>query len=205
MIVIVDYDAGNLLSIQNMLRRLGSDGCISNDPAVIKNATKLILPGVGHFDHGMRQLKVSGLIEVLEQKVLRENTPILGICLGAQLMAQSSEEGLLPGLGWFDMQVKRFDESCLRVHKLKIPHMGWREIQIQREHPLFAGLQSDARFYFVHSYHFALKNQAEVIATARHGYEFAVAFGRDNIAGMQFHPEKSHRYGMQLLSNFIKW
>jgi glutamine amidotransferase len=205
MIVIVDYDAGNLASIQNMLRRLGSDGTISSDPAVVGAAAKLILPGVGHFDHGMTRLRQSGLVDVLNQRVMRENTPILGICLGAQLMAEASEEGSSAGLGWFAMRVRRFDETRMGDPRLKIPHMGWNDVHARGDHPLFRGLRDEARFYFVHSYHFELRDPGEVLATATHGYEFPAAFGRDKIAGVQFHPEKSHQFGKQLLANFVGW
>ncbi|MCG2462598.1 imidazole glycerol phosphate synthase subunit HisH [Flavobacteriaceae bacterium F89] len=205
MVVIVDYKAGNLISIQKMLKKAGvGEALISGNPRDIEKATKLILPGVGHFDYGMIQLQESGLIEVLNKKVLEEKIPILGICLGAQLLTRGSEEGSQKGLGWIDADTVKFDKSKLG-QKLKIPHMGWSEVRFNKEVPLFKDMPLESRFYFVHSYHLVCDRLEDVAVTSKHGYKFTAGLIKDNILGMQFHPEKSHKFGMQLLQNFIKY
>jgi imidazole glycerol-phosphate synthase subunit HisH len=203
MIVIVDYGAGNLVSIRNMLRRLGHDCTISGKAEEIMKAERLILPGVGHFDYGMGQLRNSGLVDVLRRRVLDEGTALLGICLGAQLLTKRSDEGDEPGLGWFDAETVAFDSARL-TSRLRIPHMGWADVKTERETRLFADLPAQPRFYFVHKYHMTCRNPADAIVTARHGYRFVAGIERGNIAGVQFHPEKSHKFGMQLLDNFVK-
>jgi glutamine amidotransferase len=200
MLAIINYGLGNLTSIRNMCRRIGVEAEITNDPAVIGNAGKLILPGVGHFRKGMENLHESGLKGLLDRLVLEEKRPILGICLGAQLMTGHSEEGDTEGLGWVDADTIRFRDADLKG--LKVPHMGWREIAITADTPLWTGLPAEPRFYFVHSYHFRFRQPSEVTATALYGYEFACAFRKDNIFGTQFHPEKSHQFGMKVLENF---
>ncbi len=200
MLAIINYGLGNLTSIRNMCRRIGVDAEITADPAVIGSADRLILPGVGHFRKGMENLHGSGLKLLLDRLVLEEKRPILGICLGAQLMTGHSEEGDTDGLGWVDADTVRFRNGG--VAGLKVPHMGWREIKITAENPLLAGLPGEPRFYFVHSYHFEFRQPAEVTATALYGYEFACAFRKNNIYGTQFHPEKSHKFGMKVLENF---
>lgn len=199
-VVIIDYGLGNLLSVKNMFKKIGVDATISSDFSVIKDAPKLLLPGVGAFDYGMQKIKDSGLQEVLNQKVLIDKTPILGICLGLQIMTKSSEEGVLPGLGWFNAVTKKFrlDDSSL-----KVPHMGWNEISIKKQSKLLDGMYDDARFYFVHSYHLDSQDASDVLLTARYGYDFVCGLEKENIIGVQFHPEKSHKFGMKLLSNFI--
>ena len=196
MITIIDYGAGNIKSIQNMLKKIGVKSLISSDPIEIANAAKLILPGVGHFDFGMRNLKKSGLVEVLETSVLENNIPILGICLGAQLLGNSSEEGVE-----IDMDVVKFDVEKIE-NQFKIPHMGWNEIEVIQSSGLLTNLEQEARFYFVHTFHMKSRNLEDVLATSNYGYNFTSAVKRGNIYGVQFHPEKSHKYGMQLLSNF---
>jgi glutamine amidotransferase len=198
MITIVDYGLGNLGSIQNMLRRIGADSVITRDVGEIARATKLILPGVGAFDAGMRNLQEFGLLEVLNQKVRQEKIPVLGICLGMQLMTASSEEGVLPGLGWVGATARRFSPAASR----KVPHMGWRVVETRQDCPLVAGLGAEARFYFVHSYFVACINRADVLLAADYGGAFDAAFASGNVMGVQFHPEKSHRFGMRLLGNF---
>jgi glutamine amidotransferase len=202
MIVIIDYDVGNLSSIQNMLRRVGAEAAISRDPETIQRATKLILPGVGAFDHGVTKLRDRGLVEVLNQRVLRDRVPILGICLGAQIFTEKSEEGKLPGLGWFDAVTVRF--ALPPNSNLKVPHMGWSDVTPCKPSRLFAGIEKDARFYFVHSYHFSAGTDSDVLAEASHGSMFHAALEKENIFAVQFHPEKSHRYGMRLLKNFVE-
>jgi glutamine amidotransferase len=200
MLAIINYGLGNLTSIRNMCKRIGVEAEISGDPEVIESASRLILPGVGHFKRGMENLHQSGLKRLLDRLVLEEQKPILGICLGAQLMTAHSEEGDTDGLGWVDADTIRFREAGL--NGLKVPHMGWREIGIIAEGPLWKDLPAEPRFYFVHSYHFQFRHPSEVTATARYGYDFACAFRKDNIFGTQFHPEKSHKFGMRVLENF---
>lgn len=202
MITIINYNAGNIKSIQNMLKRIGAKSCISSDATEIEQAEKLILPGVGHFDYGMRNLQESGLIEVLNKKIVTDKVPLLGICLGAQLLGNKSEEGIIPGLGWIDMQVVKFDENKLPKN-LKIPHMSWNEIIIKKQSELLAGLNNESRFYFVHSYHMKCNDENDILTNTNYGYEFTSAVEKDNIYGVQFHPEKSHKFGMRLLENFV--
>lgn len=202
-LTIINYGAGNLLSVKNMLKKAGAmDVLIADNVADIKHAKKLILPGVGHFDYGMQKLKESGLIPVLEQKVVKEKTPILGICLGAQLMTQSSEEGNVRGLGWVQGKTVAFDKTLL-PEGYKIPHMGWNDVFENKESPLFYAIPEQPRFYFVHSYHLKMENKQDVWLTANYGYDFCAAYQTENIYACQFHPEKSHKFGLQLMKNFI--
>ena len=200
MIAIINYGLGNLTSILNMHRRLGIDAIITNKEEEIRTAHKLILPGVGHFNKGMENLQESGLQQLLNEEVLQKEKPILGICLGAQLMTQQSEEASVEGLCWVDAETIAFDKN--KMNGLKVPHMGWADITIKDGNPLWAGLTTNPRFYHVHAYHFKFDVEDEISATAHYGYEFACAFRKKNIYGTQFHPEKSHRFGMQLLQNF---
>ncbi len=201
MIAIVDYGLGNLRSIWNMMRRIGADAVVTSDPVHIQSADKLILPGVGAWDAGVRGLDASGLREVLDRKVLEEQTPVLGICLGMQLLCRRSEEGTLPGLGWIDADVVRFDAS-LADQGLKVPHMGWNEVDVTRPHPLFHSRADDPAYYFVHSYHARCDDTSDVLGWTTHGTRFPAAIARGNVIGAQFHPEKSHRHGMVLLRGF---
>ena len=201
MIVIVDYGIGNLGSVLNMLKKVGADAVISSDPVEIEKADKLILPGVGAFDAGMKQLHDSQLIGVLSEKALARRTPTLGICLGMQLLMGNSEEGELPGLGWIEGSNVRFRMEDDNGH-LKVPHMGWNTVLPKRHDSLFKDLDHEARFYFVHSYRVVCKNDSDVLATTHHGEDFVSALQNGNIMGTQFHPEKSHKFGMKLLSNF---
>jgi glutamine amidotransferase len=202
MIVIIDYGIGNLGSILNMMKKIGAAVKISMDEADILCAKKLILPGVGAFDEGMTKLVESGLLQALNRKVLGEECPILGICLGMQLLTKSSEEGQLPGLGWIQARTRKFRFVGEAAH-LKIPHMGWNEVKPSSNSLLFAGFDQLPRFYFVHSYHVYCDNEEDILATTLYGYEFTSAIKRGNIMGTQFHPEKSHKYGMQLFRNFV--
>lgn len=200
-IVIIDYQVGNLSSIANMLKKVGQKSIISGDINEIKSADKLILPGVGSFDYGMNKLNESGITEVLNEKALNDKIPFLGICLGAQLLTQSSEEGVLAGLGWFKAKTIKFDFSNLQT-KLKIPHMGWTEVQAPKPCPLMENLVN-SRFYFVHSFHFTTPDESEIMLQSEFGYPFVSALWKENIYAVQFHPEKSHKFGMQLMRNFI--
>lgn len=196
-IVVVDYDMGNVGSIVNMLKKIGHAAEVSSAPDVIGKADRLILPGVGSFDAGMKNIRERGLAEVLQAKVVDDRTPVLGICLGMQLLGEGSAEGEAAGLGWIPAASVKLSSESLRV-----PHMGWNELALPRPHWLFEGEPADMRFYFVHSYHVVCKDPQHRIATAHYGIELSAAIARDHILGVQFHPEKSHRFGMQLLRNF---
>jgi glutamine amidotransferase len=204
MIAIVDYSVGNLSSIQNMLKKIRTDSVITNKVQDLINADKLILPGVGHFDSGMLHLRRTGLIDILDNEVLIKKKPILGVCLGVQLLTQGSEEGKEEGLGWIKGKTVIFDKSRLSATH-KIPHMGWEDIKGFENSKLFFGMYDEPRFYFVHSYHLQLDNAVDVLAYANYGYDFAVGIEHENILGVQFHPEKSHKFGMKLLENFVKY
>ncbi len=203
MIVVVDYGMGNLGSILNMLHKVGVPGVISAEPSEIARADKLILPGVGAFDRGMQNLAERNLIPLLNDLVLEQRKPILGLCLGMQLFTRRSEEGQLPGLGWLDAETVRF-RFAGPPPVLKVPHMGWNTLQPCANHPLFRDLGDEPRFYFVHSFYVVCGNQEEVLAQTRYGGDFASVVGKQNILGVQFHPEKSHRFGMALLRNFAE-
>jgi glutamine amidotransferase len=199
-IAIVDYDMGNVASVANMLRRIRQvDVRITRDPAVIRDATKIILPGVGAFDKGMRNINEFGLRDSLDEAALGRKVPILGICLGMQLLTSSSEEGSERGLGWVDATTMRFkfDEGST----IKVPHMGWNYVSVAKPSPLFSDERS--RFYFVHGYYVKCRSNENVLATSTYGFEFACSISHENIYGVQFHPEKSHRFGMKLLEGFI--
>lgn len=201
MIAIVDYDIGNLAAVENMLHRMGVVCEITANASRIEQAEKIILPGNGAFDACMRNLRASGLIQLLEQKVFTERTPLLGICVGAQMLGQGSEEGNESGLGWMDMRVRRFPE----LPGLRVPHMGWNQVTIQKiSHPLMRDMEIESRFYFVHSYYMEPIRDEDVLLKAYYGIDFAAGLARNNIIGVQFHPEKSHRFGKQLLANFAR-
>jgi glutamine amidotransferase len=198
---IINYNLGNPKSIKNMLSYLGIDAIISDDINVLKTASRIILPGVGHFAHGMNQLNDLGFTDVIKEHALTQQKPILGICLGMQLMTNYSEEGDVDGLGLIDAQTKKFQ---LQDKSLKIPHMGWNEVSWQKESPILNSLSEKPRYYFVHSYFVECNHQNDVLGTTHYGQEFVSAFQHDNIIGLQFHPEKSHKFGMELLQNFTK-
>jgi len=201
MTTIINYNLGNPKSIKNMLSYLGIDAVISDDLNTLKSADRLILPGVGHFAHGMNQLNNLGFTDVIKEHALTQQKPILGICLGMQLMTNFSEEGDVEGLGLIDAQTKKFQ---LQDKSLKIPHMGWNEVSWQKESNILNSLSEKPRYYFVHSYFVECNNQNDVLGTSHYGQDFVSAFQHDNIIGMQFHPEKSHQFGMELLKNFTK-
>lgn len=201
MIAIIDYGMGNLGSIHNMLNRIGAPSVITSDPRTINSADKLILPGVGAFDHAMQSLGRLGLIPVLNECVLDRKVPIFGICLGMQILSRRSEEGNLPGLGWIDAETVRFSFEE-ETPALRIPHMGWNTIEVKHPSPILDDRYEDSRFYFVHSYHVRCAEEANVLAVARYGIVFHAAVIRGNIMGTQFHPEKSHKFGLKILKNF---
>jgi imidazole glycerol-phosphate synthase subunit HisH len=202
-ITIIDYGMGNLGSIANMLKKLGVQPVVAAEPAVARRATKLILPGIGAFDHGMQRLRECGFIDVLNAKVLEEKLPLLGICLGAQLITSASDEGILSGLGWLNARTVRFDFSPLNARP-KVPHMGWNTVRVLKQSPLYEGMPAESRFYFVHSYHVACEDAADRLTETTHGIPFTSSVQHENILGAQFHPEKSHRFGLQLLRNFVE-
>ena len=201
MITIIDYKTGNLGSIQNILKRIGEDSVVTSDKDEIARATKLILPGVGAFDTGMRNLSGLNLIDILNKKVIEEKIPVLGICLGMQLLSKGSEEGSLPGLGWIDASTVRFEFEDSTEYK--IPHLGWNFIRQHKTGRLFDNMYPDSRFYFVHSYFFSANDPEDVLTSTTYEIEFTSAIERGNILGVQFHPEKSHKFGMKLLKNFV--
>lgn len=201
MITIIDIGMGNLGSILNMLKYLKIKAIISSDKNDIIEAEKLLLPGVGSFDNAMNSLHKMNIISILEEKVIDEKVPILGICLGIQLFSQKSEEGNLPGLGWVDAHTVRFKFEKYS-NNLKIPHMGWNFVKPVRYNTLFKDMNNEIKFYFVHSYHVKCRNAEDILATTGYGIEFVSAIKKNNIYGTQFHPEKSHKYGMKLLQNF---
>lgn len=203
MIVIVDYGMGNLKSIQNMFKKVGVSATISASHDEIMAADKLILPGVGAFDNAMKNLNEMKLIPVLNEKVLEKKTPTLGICLGMQLLTERSEEGTLPGLGWIKGETKRFVFTGENT-KLRIPHMGWNTVEVCKESKLFVDMYEEPRFYFVHSFHVVCTDDSDSLCKTEYGYSFTSAVERGNIYGAQFHPEKSHKFGMKLLKNFAE-
>ncbi len=204
MIVVVDYGVGNLGSIVNMFKKAGVKAISSSDPLVIGRAEKLILPGIGAFDAGMQKLNERGLAPLLTELAMERKIPVLGLCLGLQLMTKGSEEGQLAGLGWFDAETVRYKFGADQAH-LKVPHMGWNTIEIRRAHPLLTELEVDSRFYFVHSFYVHCHDSESVLAETDYGGYFHSVLGKGNIMGAQFHPEKSHRYGMRLLKNFAEY
>lgn len=199
MITLVNYGLGNILAFRNIYSRLNVPVQIASNKDDLSHAKKLILPGVGAFDWAVSRLNDSGMREKLDELVLERGVPILGVCVGMQLMANSSEEGELPGLGWVPGRVQRFDESVLST-KTHLPHMGWNTVA-PKSHPLFAGIDTP-EFYFLHSYFFNTESVDNVLAETEYGSRFASAVYRDYIFGVQFHPEKSHDWGVQLLRNF---
>jgi imidazole glycerol-phosphate synthase subunit HisH len=203
MITIVDYRTGNLKSISNMLTKIGVPSTIASSADAIRAARKLIMPGIGAFDAGMSRLMESGLIPLLNDKVLVERTPLLGICLGMQLMTRASEEGVLPGLGWIEATTCRFDRAADPT--LKVPHMGWNVARPAKDSPLLRNSPGELRFYFTHSYFVRCDHAEDRLLTVRHGDTvFDAGFAHGNMMGVQFHPEKSHRFGMWFLKNFAE-
>lgn len=201
MIGVLDYGLGNVGAIVNMLRAVGAESVITSDPVEIAGCDRLILGGVGAFDVGMENMRARGLEALLNERAAR-GTPILGICLGMQLMARSSEEGATPGLGWIAADVKRI--LVPEDSGLKIPHMGWNTVRVARDNPLIPNDGEEHRFYFVHSFHAVCDDPSDILATAHHGSDLTASFSRGNLFGVQFHPEKSHRFGMDLMRRFAE-
>jgi imidazole glycerol-phosphate synthase subunit HisH len=203
MVVIIDYGMGNLRSILHKLQKMQIEGLISPRPEDIEKATHLILPGVGHFAAGMENLRRSGLIEILNRRVLQDKTPIMGICLGMQLLTEHSEEGDAAGLGWIKGRTVRFD-SGTDANRLRVPHVGWNLISKKGPCPFLVDVADDQRFYFVHSYYVSCDHEQDIAATTRYGREFVSVVHRGNIFGTQFHPEKSHRRGIEIIRRFVQ-
>jgi imidazole glycerol-phosphate synthase subunit HisH len=200
MITIVDYGVGNVRAFLNVYRRLNIDAITAGNADELRTATKVILPGVGSFDHAMEKLSASGMREVLDDLALRQRVPVLGVCVGMQMLGNGSDEGQLAGLGWIAGRVR----ALARMDRHPVPHMGWNDVRPLSNHKLFAGLDADARFYFLHSYFFQCARDEDALAVTSYGEDFACAAAAANILGVQFHPEKSHRYGARLLKNFAE-
>jgi glutamine amidotransferase len=200
--MIVDYGAGNLNSVKRSLDLLGAASSVSSDPEEIAKADKLILPGVGHFGRAMASLKQLELLDPLHQAVLVKRKPILGICLGMELMAEKSAEGNSRGLGWLDAEVVEFNIPY--KNRYKVPHMGWNRLRRTKDSRLMKNVDESSEFYFVHSYHLAIRNQADLLSETQYGISFPSAIEKENIFGVQYHPEKSHDAGIQVLKNFIE-
>ena len=201
MITLIDYGVGNIFAFQNVYKRLNIPTKIAKRKEDLANAKKLILTGVGSFDYAMAQLNASGMREKLDELVLEKKVPVIGICVGMQMMGNRSDEGKLEGLKWIDSEILKFDQNLIQ-QRTKLPHMGWNDVAPINNHPLFIGLEKEAIFYFLHSFYFKCKNETESIAISNYGISFSSAVHRENIYGIQFHHEKSHQYGEKLLHNF---
>lgn len=201
MITIIDYGVGNIKAFYNIFSKLSVNVKIAQKPEDLINASKLILPGVGHFDYAMKRFSESGMLNVVDEMVMNHNMPILGICVGMQMLAKTSEEGVMPGLGWINATVKKIDTNFL-TQTTRLPHMGWNDVSVKTKNPLLKNLEFNSRFYFLHSYYFETNIASDSIAFSNYGKEFTCVVNHKNIYGVQFHPEKSHHYGVQLLNNF---
>jgi glutamine amidotransferase len=202
-ITIVDYGLGNILAIANIYKRLDLPVTVASDAAILARAERIVLPGVGAFDWAMSRLQASGMRDTLDRLVLEDRRPVIGICVGMQMLARRSDEGTAPGLGWIDADVRLFDDARF-TGATHLPHMGWNDVVPRSGDPLFAGLEQDARFYFLHSYYFEPREPSDTLGTADYGGPFCCAVRRGNVMGVQFHPEKSHQWGIRLLKNFAE-
>lgn len=204
MICIVDYGVGNIQAFLNVFKRLGVEARRADSPEALADAVRLVLPGVGHFDHAMQRLNDSGMRDRIEELVLGSRVPVMGICVGMQMLAHGSDEGRLPGLNWVPGRVRSFVDHP-QAAALPMPHMGWNELQPLSQSGLFsAGFTEAPQFYFLHSYYFDAEDRCDVVATASYGLAFDAVISRGHIHGVQCHPEKSHRWGEQLLKNFVE-
>ncbi len=201
MIAIIDYGLGNIRAFKNVYERLNIKINIVKSAFDLKEASKIILPGVGSFDYAMNLLNKSGLREELDIQVIENKIPVIGICLGMQIMAKHSDEGNSKGLGWIDGEVKLFDPNTIK-YKTNYPHMGWNQIRPVKNNKIFKGLNNDSRFYFLHSYYFICHNEVDILSTTNYGIKYTSSLNSNNIYGIQFHPEKSHSNGIQILKNF---
>jgi glutamine amidotransferase len=203
MIAIVNYGLGNIQAFANIYKRLNIAAVVASTPDELRAGERIILPGVGAFDWALARLSESGMRETLEELVVGEHRPLLGICVGMQMLANRSEEGTLDGLGWIDGEVKKFDEAAF-TQETHLPHMGWNDVQPQRSDALFRTLESGARFYFLHSYYFVPRSSDHVLSITEYNGFYASSVRSGNVYGVQFHPEKSHQWGIQLLKNFAE-
>lgn len=202
MVVVIDYDMGNVGSVLNILKKIGAKTLSTSCPDDLLQATRIVLPGVGSFDDGMNKLKRSGYLSLLHHCVMEKKVPILGICLGMQLFTKSSAEGQESGLGWFDAQAVRF---AFEDPSHKVPHMGWNNVEISKESPFLFSHDDETRFYFVHSYHVQCNDPKDILASTTYGFKFTSAICRGNVLGTQFHPEKSHKFGVNFFKAFLNW
>jgi len=200
MITLIDYGMGNLGSLENMIKKVGGEARITSDPEVLLNSEKLILPGVGHFDHAMKKIKESGIFDALNVVVKKKKRPLLAICLGAQLVTGSSEEGTEKGFGWVKGKTVKFQLD----KKYRIPHMGWNDVEIKKKSHLFKDIPNEPCFYFVHSFHLTVENREDILTETEYGYCFTSAIEHENIFALQYHPEKSHKFGMSVMKNFVE-
>ncbi len=203
MIGIIDYGLGNIFAFANIYKQLNIPLLIVKNCDDLDNVTKLILPGVGHFDYAMDLLNKSGMRETLDEMVLSKKVPVLGICVGMQILAHSSDEGVRPGLSWINARVKKFNISPVE-QPIQLPHMGWNDVRSIKNNSLFKNFGQETRFYFLHSYYMLCDNDTDILALADYGNKFCCAVNLDNIYGVQFHPEKSHHFGIQLLKNYAE-
>ena len=203
MIAIVDYGLGNVIAFANVYKKLNLPVIVVKQAQDLKQATKVILPGVGSFDNAMQRLEKSGMWQILDEMVLQRHIPVLGVCVGMQMLAHSSQEGKRPGLGWIDGQVQRFIPAA-SGNSMRVPHMGWNNLKQLKTSSLLQGIDADARFYFLHSYYFCCRHSQDIVAVTDYNGEFVCVVNSGNIFGVQFHPEKSHRWGVKLLENFGK-
>ncbi|MFL1419268.1 imidazole glycerol phosphate synthase subunit HisH [Pseudomonas fildesensis] len=203
MITIIDYGLGNIQAFVNVYKRLHIPVVVARSAQELQGASKLILPGVGAFDHAMERLNASGMRETLDELVLVKKVPVVGICVGMQILADCSDEGDLPGLGWVSGRVRHF-RSVPGLERLALPHMGWNDVEPMSSNPLFRGFEEEARFYFLHSFYFECAQPSHAAARASYGLDFSCAVAVDNVYGVQFHPEKSHHFGVGLLKNFAE-
>jgi glutamine amidotransferase len=203
MITLIDYGVGNISAFLNIYKQLNIPAKTAKTVSELEDADKIILPGVGHFDYAMQRFNDSGMSEKVNELVLVQKKPVIGICVGMQMMAKRSDEGNLEGLGWIDAEVKKFDDAQ-RSAKMPLPHMGWNDVYSTNDNPLFTNLEKNSRFYFLHSYYFHCHNMQNSIADADYGIKFTCAVNHDNVYGVQFHPEKSHHFGIELLKNFAE-
>lgn len=203
MIVLIDYGVGNISAFLNIYKQLNIPARTAKTESELDGAQKIILPGVGHFDYAMQRFNDSGMRERVNKLVIQDKIPVVGICVGMQMMAGKSDEGELEGLGWIDADVVKFDDAQ-RSAKMPLPHMGWNDVYPTKSNPLFTGLETDARFYFLHSYYFKCHRPEDNIAEADYGIRFTCSVNKENVYGIQCHPEKSHHFGIQLLKNFAE-
>lgn len=201
MIVILNYGVGNILSIKNMLKKIGHDCLVATSESEVLSASKIILPGVGSFDYGMKKLRSASFFDAFESKARIDKIPVLGICLGAQMLLEESEEGTEKGLGFISGVCRKFDKTRFNT-QLPIPNMGWADVRYIKDSLINSQIKSTPRYYFVHSYHMCCDNKEDELAVAEYGYTFTAAINKDNIFGFQFHPEKSHKFGMEILNKF---